>query len=70
MKSGKCPKCGNKNITIIKDSFHKSGGGNIPVVTHPFLDRHYAQKTFYICSNCGYIEEYLDELEIRKFEKN
>lgn len=34
-----------------------------------FKEGNTAKKTFYICENCGYIEEYLDKEEIKKLLK-
>lgn len=68
MKSGKCPKCSSKNIIKIKDILHANGGGNITQSRHLFTDNKCAKVTFYICENCGFVENYLDEDEIKKLK--
>ena len=75
-KTGICPKCNHNKIIIIKDQLHENGGGNISQITNHldkpsevfavFKEGNTAKKTFYICENCGYIEEYLDKEEIEK----
>ena len=64
MRTGKCPKCQHEKIKIIKDSLHRSGGGNIPIIG---TFKH-ALKTYYICENCGYVEEYLEGKELEKIK--
>lgn len=61
-----CPKCNNTNILKIKDALHSSGGGNISFAKHFFTENNCAKITFYICTKCGYIEEYLDKDELDK----
>lgn len=65
-KTGICPKCSDKKIIKIKDVLHSSGGGNITKSQFLFTNKNCAKITFYICENCGYIEEYLDKAEIDK----
>lgn len=75
-KTGICPKCNHDKIIIIKDQLHENDGGNISQITNHinkppqvfaiFKEGNTAKKTFYICENCGYIEEYLDKEEIKK----
>lgn len=65
-KTGVCPKCNSRNIIKIKDVLHSSGGGNISRSKMFFLDKDCAKITFYICEDCGYIENYLDETELAK----
>ena len=68
MRSGKCPKCQHEKIKIIKDFLHHSGGGNIPIKNNLFFASDHALKTYYICENCGYIEEYLEGEELIKIK--
>ena len=75
-KTGICPKCNHDKIIIIKDQLHENGGGNISQITNHinkpsevfsvFKEGNTAKKTFNICENCGYIEEYLDKEKIQK----
>ena len=69
MKNKVCPKCNNKNILIIKDVWHSTGGGNISQSRHFFTENSCAKVTYYICTNCGYVEEYLDKEELYKLMK-
>ena len=64
-KTGICPKCNHDKIIIIKDQLHENGGGNISQITN-HINKPSQVFTFYICENCGYIEEYLDKEEIKK----
>lgn len=57
---------GVKKIIKIKDVFHSNGGGNISRSQHFWLKGNTAFITFYICNDCGYVEEYLDEAELKK----
>lgn len=67
MKQNKvCPKCNNKKILKIKDVLHASGGGNISQSRHLFTENSCAKVTYYICTNCGFVEEYLDQEELHK----
>ena len=68
MKSGVCPKCSSKKIIKIKDILHSNGGGNISQSRVFFTDKQCAKITFYICEDCGFIENYLDDEEIRKLK--
>ena len=43
-----------------------SGGGNISHARHIFNEKNCAKITFYICKNCGYVEQYLDKEELTK----
>lgn len=67
-KSGICPKCKKQDIQIIKDIFHSNGAGNISKSKHIFRENKSALVTFYICTNCGYVEEYLDFEELKKIK--
>lgn len=69
MKSLKCVKCSNESIEIIKDFFHASGGGNISKGRTFGLEKNFALVTFYICKDCGYIEQYLEVKELEKIIK-
>ena len=51
---------------IQKDVLHSTGGGNISQSRHLFTERSCAKVTYYICTNCGYVEEYLDKEELYK----
>ncbi len=66
--NGKCPKCHHQKIIQIKDTFHPNAAGNIAQAAHFFTKKKSALITFYICENCGYIEEYLDQDEIVKLK--
>ncbi len=69
-KTNQCPKCGNKHLIVIKDWFHHNAGGNI-TKTEPIFGpsaRNTALITFYICSECGLVEEYLDQKELMKLK--
>ena len=45
---------------------HSTGGGNISRSRHLFTENSCAKVTYYICTNCGYVEEYLDKEELYK----
>jgi predicted nucleic-acid-binding Zn-ribbon protein len=63
-KTGKCPKCGSTEIyTDGKDV--KRSERNIITVTsfmRVFLNT-------YICTSCGYVEEYAENVDEKKLEK-
>ena len=56
MKSGTCPKCGSDSIFCRSQGI---GGKSIPVkagrASWP------ADQTSYVCTDCGYFEQYLDD---------
>ena len=58
----------DQKIIQIKDTFHSNAAGNIAQAAHFFTKNKSALITFYICENCGYIEEYLDQDEIVKLK--
>ena len=66
LKTNTCPKCHSQNILKIKDTLHANGAGNISYAKHMFIKSNCAFITYYICKDCGYIEEYLDQEELKK----
>ena len=53
MRNGVCPKCGAQTVHVGKGGGYRGG-----VVIAPFTR---SQITMYICTNCGYLEEYLEQ---------
>jgi hypothetical protein len=62
MKNGKsCPKCNSKDILRIEGAVGAFGAGdNIPAGKTIFS---YVKVTRYLCSSCGFIEEWIDSTE-------
>ncbi len=66
-KSGKCPKCGSKELIKVPGNVKPASSGRFIMagLTHKssiIFDR-------YVCSNCGYSEEYFDNDGIKKLSK-
>lgn len=58
-----------KDIKSIKDIFHANGaGGDITSYKHIFKESKCTLLTFYICKNCGFVENYLDINELNKLK--
>ena len=67
MKSGKCPKCDSENVYSGAKIFPKSGpfGSNsIPVslTSIAALDN-------YVCTECGYLESYVEEDKLEEIAR-
>ncbi len=61
MKSGVCPKCGSDEVYVNLSS--STVYSNIVPISFFSSTRH----DFYVCANCGYIENYIpDEKALRK----
>ena len=57
------------DLEELKELFVVGGddnGGNVSRSRHLFTERSCAKVTYYICTNCGYVEEYLDQEELHK----
>jgi len=62
MKTKKaCPKCGSRDIVIIPGSVGASGAGNN--VSTGWTVFSSVKVTRYLCSGCGFIEEWIDNPE-------
>jgi predicted nucleic-acid-binding Zn-ribbon protein len=62
MKTGRCPKCETSNV-YMKHKGVMSGGGGAPV-GHTFIDvSSFSSAHFdsYVCTNCGYVENYVSD---------
>ncbi|MCR8968753.1 hypothetical protein [Facklamia sp. 7083-14-GEN3] len=65
--TGKCPKCGSEDIFVVPGASGAYGmGNNIPIGSTIFsavlVDR-------YVCSICGFTEEWIDTKDIEKLQK-
>lgn len=58
MKTGKCPKCKSNHIRTVKGGTHRSYA----------LVAHFSRVRFtdYICVDCGYCENYVDDPKDRE----
>lgn len=66
-KSGTCPKC--HNFKILKIDGHTGAygsGNNIPVGMTIFSS---VKVLRYVCTNCGYCEEWIDTADLSKLAK-
>lgn len=63
-KTGKCPKCGNTEVYTDGKNVNRSERNIITVsaFTRVFLNT-------YICTSCGYVEEYAEKIGEKKLEK-
>ena len=66
-KSGKCPKCGCEEIIFILGYNGPYGAGNnirvgLTTMSSVLVNR-------YVCSECGYSEEWIDKVDIDKLKK-
>lgn len=68
LKTGVCPKCGNKEIIKVKDIHHSNGAGNICQSKIFLTENKCALITFHVCTSCGFVEHYLDAEEIKKLK--
>ena len=68
MKNTKlCPKCNGKDLLRIEGKAEAFGvGNNIPVGATIFT---YVKVARYVCCGCGYSEEWINEEDIPKLEK-
>jgi len=55
MKSGKCPKC-NSTEVYLKENFMNLDGSSI--IMSAFVR---VSLNHYVCTNCGYVENYISE---------
>ncbi len=60
--TGKCPKCNSTEI-FVRKGFKHSKGYNIMLGSTSFSE---APIDHYICKKCGYIEQWLRDVEILK----
>ena len=66
--TGSCPKCGSKDLLRVKGSVGPYGRGNhISLGTLRFFSDVVVHR--YLCCNCGYSEEWLDEEGIRRLKE-
>lgn len=65
-KNSKCPKCDSKDIIRVNGSNRGYGAGN-NIMTGLFSTINVNR---YICTNCGYCEEWIDKEDISKIEKS
>ncbi len=67
-KTGTCPKCKSKKITCVKCF----GGTTTPAVNSPNSSLSFIGAMSYlryICTECGYSEEWLDDSELAKYKR-
>lgn len=65
--SGRCPKCGSFDVIKIKGMQQAYGVGD-NIVSGTFSQAYVSK---YLCCNCGYIEEWLENLsDIEKIKKH
>ncbi|MBM4241194.1 MAG: hypothetical protein FJ150_05985 [Euryarchaeota archaeon] len=60
MKDGKCPKCGSENVYT-----HDTGISYDEDEIYIYLDGTICEYDSYICTECGYFENYIREKDIR-----
>ena len=63
-KSGKCPKCGTREIVLVPGKLVPAGNGRSIMLGHSALSSALIDR--YICLECGYSEDYFDENELQK----
>lgn len=56
MRSGICPKCGEKEVRV-----SDQGSSSLRISLGAFDS---VSLTYYICSKCGYVESYISEHEM------
>ena len=57
--SGKCPKCGLKNIVRVPDNpYRHTSGNNIYTTTATLVGK--IPVIRYVCCNCGYVENWVE----------
>jgi predicted nucleic-acid-binding Zn-ribbon protein len=63
-KSGKCPKCGSTEVYTDGKQVRRGERCIIPVTswTRIYLNT-------YICTSCGYVEEYAEKIDEKKMKK-
>ncbi|MBX7094899.1 MAG: hypothetical protein K1X56_09265 [Flavobacteriales bacterium] len=63
-KSGICPKCGSQNILTNKGVSKRGERSSMAVssFTSLFIE-------VYMCTDCGFFEEYIDEADLRNPKK-
>ena len=64
----KCPKCGNEDIFLIKGYTGAYGTGNNVEVGKSIFSAIPVDR--YVCSRCGYSEEWIRTEDIRKLRKS
>lgn len=57
----KCPKCGSQSITRIPAKDLGIGGGNIIKIKRSYVNA--VKVTRYMCNDCGFLEEWVDNKE-------
>ena len=67
MKSGNCPKCENADIAIFKPAkINTRPMGNVLMNHMPVGGWKSAKIQHYVCKNCGFIEQYIIDEDIKK----
>ncbi len=59
-QSGKCPKCNCSDIFVRKGYISNYGDGSIMLGKTSFSE---TKVDHYICQNCGYMEQWLQDVE-------
>jgi ribosomal protein S27AE len=67
-KSRICPKCGNSNIVRIDGSVSAYGAGNNAMIGNTIFSA--VPVARYICCDCGYSEEWIDEADLPKVRES
>ena len=64
--TNKCPKCNNENIIRVDGSIRGYGAGNNIMIGMTIFSA--VKVNRYICCDCGYTEEWIDEKDISKIK--
>ena len=66
--SKKCPKCNSDDVIRVRGSSRGYGAGNNIMVGMTIFSAVNVNR--YICGNCGYCEEWIDEWDIPKIKQS
>lgn len=66
-RSNQCPKCGSNNILRIEGYIGAYGAGNNVRIGLSIFNAVNVHR--YLCCNCGFSEEWIDEEDIRLVEE-
>lgn len=67
--SKSCPKCNSTNIAYVPDNAHRYLSNSIYITKNAFVER--VPVTRYVCCDCGYVENWAENLmQLSKIKKN
>ena len=65
-KTGKCPKCGSNDVFRVEGKAGAYGSGNNIITGMTIFSAVLVHR--YVCGNCGYSEEWIDQEDIRQLK--